>query len=244
MKLRIIRNVVSLAIVAIIIAFAVYSFFNMGTEDIPVTLPKPTENAEVFVSDELGLGKYTIADISPSTVAAIVQTLSRADEYSRTLTITNYWDGGENIVTLDCFVSGTSAHVIRNDGYSSRHELIVGNNLHVWYDDAAGTFSGTISEPVYPYYIDQMSHLQTYEDLLTIDSSYITDAGYVTAFGEGCVFAEYISGDFNYRTRVYVSIDTGLLMGAERYDGDTLIYEMTSNSPNLSSPDLSHFNLP
>ena len=42
--------------------------------------------------------------------------------------------------------------------------------------------------------------------------------------------------DFDYLDIYYVSLDTGLLVGAEQWDGDTLIYRMTAGEAELSAP--------
>ena len=45
-----------------------------------------------------------------------------------------------------------------------------------------------------------------------------------------------VNPDFNYLDIYYISLDTGLLVGAEQWDGDTLIYRMTAGEADLSAP--------
>jgi hypothetical protein len=91
---------------------------------------------------------------------------------------------------------------------------------------------------------DKYQHLLTYEDILTLDPDQITDAGYTEYGGESCIFAEYRAGTLGYIYRIYVSVKTGLLMGAESYDGNTVIYRMTSDIPDISTPPDEVFALP
>lgn len=243
MSFKIIRNTVLLAIVVIATSMFVYNFLGLDADDIVVSIPKTSESSEQSLGDELGLGKYTVADINTETVTAIIKTLSKPESYSRSLTITTFWENGSNVQSLDCFVTGGDAHVITSGDDSTRHDLILDNVLYIWYESFDGLFEGNLMGGD-PYAIDELMHLQSYETLLALDPSSILDAGYTTAFDEGCVYAEYISGEFGYRSRIYVSVATGLLMGTERYDGDTMIYHMESSAVNLASPADMYFALP
>ena len=62
--------------------------------------------------------------------------------------------------------------------------------------------------------------------------------------GDNCVWAEYTTPELGYRNREYISVSTGILMGVETYDGDTLIYRTTSGAPTLAAPDASLFTPP
>ena len=67
---------------------------------------------------------------------------------------------------------------------------------------------------------------------------------YTSFGGESCIYVEYVSGDFGYTSCVYISVSTGLLMGARVYDGEELVYQMTSSAPELSAPSEDMFALP
>lgn len=84
----------------------------------------------------------------------------------------------------------------------------------------------------------------SYEEVLGLDSSAITDAGYIRLEDEMCIYVRYSSGEFGYDNVCYVSVDTGLLMGSEIYDGSKLIYRMSSTAPDISTPDDSIFTHP
>jgi hypothetical protein len=86
--------------------------------------------------------------------------------------------------------------------------------------------------------------LTTYEDVLALDVSAITDAGYETYGGEECIFAEYKSGELGYRTVYYVSIRLGLLVGVNEYDGETLVRKMTAGECDTTIPADEVFEIP
>ena len=56
-----------------------------------------------------------------------------------------------------------------------------------------------------------------------------------------CIYVEYIDGSDTYVNRIYVSVSTGLLMGAEAYEDNVLIYRMYVSDLELSTPDESIF---
>ena len=75
-------------------------------------------------------------------------------------------------------------------------------------------------------------------------SQYPKTAALRPAAGGPCIYVEYVSGDFGYTSCVYISVSTGLLMGARVYDGEELVYQMTSSAPELSAPSEDMFALP
>ena len=89
-----------------------------------------------------------------------------------------------------------------------------------------------------------MSGCINYEELLELPTESILSAGYEQRQGESCILVEYTSGELGYRSLVYISVSNGLLMGAETYDGDTLVYRMSSSEPSLATPDESVFAMP
>lgn len=210
-----------------------------------VTLPSaPTGSSDTPGSSELGGGNYLPVDITPETVQAVVgETLARAENYSRSVTVESFWDGGSSATKLECYVRGDDWHVISAGDGSVKHILMLSGKLYIWYGSGGEVFSG--GETLQPENAgDLFSRTLTYEELLSLDKSQITAAGYTDHNGVGCIYAEYSSGLLGYTTRVYIGIDTGLLIAAERYDGENLIYSMTSDTPVLDTPDDSHFTVP
>jgi len=230
-----------LACLALLSGIAYY--FSRDVETTVVELPAPSpESSASHSADELGLGLYTRAAVTPQTVQAVVgQTLQRARNYSRTVTVERFWDGGSAAETIQCLVRDDDVHLVSEGRGERRHVLLAGDRIYVWYGDTPRSVTDV---PRSAGTADAFTGILTYEELLALDPEQITAADYVVLDGEPCIFADYDAGTLGYSSRVYISIATGLLMGAERYDGGTLVYRMTSGAPVLEIPEESNFTPP
>ena len=238
-------RVAALALLCAVVLLSGALYLMGEAETPPVSLPSaPAGSSGAPDSSELGDGIYLPVDVTPDTVQAVVgETLVRAENYSRSVTVESFWDGGSSVTKLECYVRGDDWHVISAGDGSVKHILMLGGELYIWYGSGGEVFSG--GEALQPENAaDLFSRTLTYEELLSLDVSQITAAGYTDRGGVSCIFAEYSSGLLGYTTRVYIGIDTGLLIAAERYDGENLIYSMTSDTPVLDTPDDSHFTVP
>ena len=238
MKPRTLRSILLLA--AVCVLALMLSRYPFDDAELPqVALPSaPVSSDSHQSSDQLGQGQYTAAEVNPSTVQAVVgQTLDRTDAYSRSITVERFWQGGSSTEILDCHIRGNEAHIISDPTGEKKHTLILDDALYIWYGSNSRSFKGIpSSSSQYGNIADEFSGLITYEELLETDTALISDAGYTVYGDESCIWAQYKAGQLGYTSKVYVSIATGLLMGAERYDGEDLIYRMTSDVPAIEMP--------
>jgi len=230
-KLAVISIIVAVAaVVLLLLAF----FGGGGPRTAAVTLPSAAPGG---VS-----GGDGAADVTPSTVQAVLKTLSRPDSYSRTLTAEDHWvDGGVSTSVLRVWVSGGSTRITLDHGGRTEDILVTSQGVWIWYDGSSGVYHG---ESVNSTTADRWMRAVTYESLLALDPSEITGAGYGKYAGDSCVWAEYTTPELGYTERAYVSVSTGLLMGVETYDGGTLVYKLTSGTPSLTAPDAGLFTPP
>ena len=77
-----------------------------------------------------------------------------------------------------------------------------------------------------------------------MDVTSITAAGYAKYAGESCVWAEYTTPELGYRCREYISVNTGILMGTESWDGTKLVYRMKCGTPSVAPQDAGLFKAP
>ena len=180
-----------------------------------------------------------LIEVIPDTVQTVISTLSRADSYSRALTVQDFWNGGSSTTEIDVWVRGDSTRVALRERADEtvKNILIKGGEKWIWYSDAAPVWHGPAREGD----ADAYQTLLTYEDVLALDKASITDAGYADYSGENCVYIRYGGGALGYENLCYISDRTGLLMGVETYDGDVLVYAMRSGTPDISTPDESIF---
>ena len=215
-----------LALTALVIVFALF-FMGDGGETAHVSLPSPGQGDEV---GSTAPPDYVEAVVDETNVQAVLAGLSRAEGYTGAVTITDYWDGGSAENTLQLWASDGRLLIRGAVGGSTRNVLISDGMLYIWYDTIGQVFSAPFDGSS-----DRWLRSLTWEDVLHLPGGSITDAGYTQYSGVECIFAEYEDGESV--NRVYVSVSTGLLMGAEsRVDG-RLIYKMQFSLTDLSAPD-------
>ena len=222
------------AVIVLIIRFA-----PSGSVDTPAVI-LPTQPAATEAPPEETGGAGDTLEITPATVQTAVSLLTRADSYSRTLTVERLWDGGSETREISVWARGGSIRIAENAESGGRNVLISGDEMWIWYAGEAGLFHAAADDDA----ADEYQELDSYEELLTLDSKQIIDAGYDEYAGEYCIFAEYVSGSFGYTTRVWISAATGLLMRCETWDGETMLHSVSSSQPDISTPVESVFELP
>lgn len=238
MKKPIFIGIIAVVIIAAL-AFVIITSGQSGSSH-TISLPSPTAD-DGSSSGSDGIDRI---EVNPKTVKTVLGTLTRAESFSRTYKIKNYWDGSESESTLNYWQNGSSIRLSITQDNTVRNILVLGNDLYVWYDGSSGAFKSQLSESNVSREIDMFSGLVTYEDIKEIPQEDILNAGYVDHSGQSCIYAEYKSGELNYVKHLYVSINTGLLVSLEKYDGDTLVYSMESVSIELSTPSDDVFNIP
>ena len=226
---------ISITVIAAAVIVLLAVLFGGGKTKTPaVTLPSAAQGA---VS-----GGADLADVTPQTVQAAIKTLSRPDSYSRTVTAETFWaNGGKSSEVLRVWVSGGSTRVKLDRAGKTENIIAGGKGVWIWYDGSSGVYHSELAGNADA---DRWIRARTYEDLLKLDPSEITAAGYGKYAGDSCLWAEYSTTDFGYRERAYISVSTGILMGVETYDGETLVYRMTSGTPSLAVPDSGLFTPP
>ena len=171
--------------------------------------------------------------VTPATVQAAIATLARPGSYARTLYTELFWSGGSRADELDVWVRGENTRIVIRGGDEEKNILLRADGTWLWYTGADGAYRG----PARTGDSDAWQTLLRYEDILSADPDDITDAGYTDFGGEHCIYARWRAGELGYESLCYVSVDTGLLMGLQTYDGEILIYSMHSSEPDISTPD-------
>ena len=179
--------------------------------------------------------ELTQVEVNPETVQAVVATLNRPDSYSRTLQVFHYWNGGGRTAEIRVWVRNGAVRLNIAGAEKEINYLLDGNELTLWYgSDTSRRYTYTGADARLG---DSLQRIPTYEDILSLDPSSIHEAGcFRTEDGKWSILVSARNPDFNYLDVYYISLDTGLLTGAEQWDGDTLIYRMTAGEADLSAP--------
>ena len=227
------------AIAVIITVIALIIIISGGSgRDHGVKLPEERDSAADAQPEEEPAGLVRV-ELTTDTVKAVVATLRRPAEYSRELSVTTFWHGGSSQYRVESFVSEEASRINLYSEFDAKSVLLIGGTTYIWYDGEPPVYSGSTVTAE-----DEFQMLVTYEELLSIPDGDIREAGYDSYNGTNCIFAEYVSGQLGYVTRCYISADTGLAVGAEKFDGDTLVYSMTEVSCTVGAADRSVFLLP
>lgn len=238
MKKRIIYGGIA-TIIIVIIAYLVIVFGPADNSHV-ISMPSPAVESGGNTNND----SINRVEVNPETVKAVLGTLARPESFSLTYTIKSYWDGGKSESTLNYWQNVGNIRLSISQDNTIKNILIRGSDLYVWYDDSLGVLKSKLSESSVSKEVDRFSRLVTYEEIMDISRENILDAYYIVHLSQPCIYVEYKSGELNYVYHVYISVDKGLLVSTEKYDGDKLIYSMESVSPELSTPSDDLFDIP
>lgn len=225
-------------IVAVILAAVFTSFgINLLLRKTPsVQLPNAPSSTDPSQTDGLNgpVDEYGFLhiDVTPESVQEVIRTLSRPASYHQDITI--------QLLGGDTDSPVTSASIWK-DGKITRVEctpptgltqynLLDSDTLYRWY----GSSSRYVTVSAAELSSDLVQHVPTYEDVLTLDPAQITGAGYEVKESYPCIYVEVTPAE-HQTDRYWISIQNGLLLGAERYENDALVYSMASYQP-LETP--------
>jgi hypothetical protein len=191
-------------------------------------------------STQLGAAVNRI-EIAPDTVQAAIETLNRPERYARNLTVEWLWSGGSGTEQSTVSVSGgmTRTETVLTSG-RTRHVITDGTTTYIWYDSSRtySTYSaGDISA-------DNEQKIPTYEDILQFPRDSITAADYQTFSDEPCIYVETAEDEDGYLMRYWVSVSSGLLIGAEEQQNETVVYRMAAQPIGDTEPVTADFTLP
>ena len=232
------RNIL-VALIAVVIVAAVFSSFGLSlfagpTPQIVLPTPAPTEQAPGKEEQDSGVR----VEVSPDTVQSVIAALDRQESYSRVVTS-----------TLEVATAATSVWV---DGGWTRADMILptGRIVHTivgngrvwrWYDNDPATVTWAADGASVDV---EGQRIPTYEDVLELDKSLITAAGYEEKNGYACVYVQADIPELDQRERYWVSSDNGLLVAAETETGGQVVYSMASDAPEIPVSAQASFSLP
>jgi hypothetical protein len=229
----------SVAAAVAIILFLVISLSLNRPKTAEVTLPSAAVSDSAANGPEGSGGDPRTAEVNPSTVRAVLATLSRVDSYSRRITLETFWNGGSSQTNLSVWVRGESERVIVGEGPRAQNILLKDGEVTIWYDNPAQAYTGPAAEDD----ADRWQRVIDYESLLSEDLT-ITDAAYDEYDGEPCISVSYITPELGYDCRLYISVVSGLLLCSETNDGGALVLRMTGSDLDITTPQDEVFTLP
>lgn len=208
-----------------------------------ITLPPSDLPRDPDAGDSGDGASLTVVEITPETVQSAIASLSRPENYGRSVTIEYFWPGGSGKQELYTIVRGPWTRVDRGlpDG-DTRISVTDGQMTYIWYgyeEDAkvCAAPAGSISA-------DDEQSIPTYEDILDLPAEDIVQADYRALEELSCIYVETAADSGGYSLRYWVSVENGLLVQAEKLLGDEAVYRMTSLYVDETRYDASRFTLP
>lgn len=227
--------------VAILVALVVILLLtNSLRRSSHIVLPESVSSSS-GESDESQEKNHNLVDITPQTVKTAIATLKRPTRYIRTLTVRNFWSGGSDSATTTVCVCDDFTRADSNNGNGRvRHMITNGTTTYIWYNQSKNYYTGnagTISA-------DQEQNIPAYEDVLKLDAKQILSADYQTFSDENCIYVETAKDTDGYVQEYWVSVNTGLLAGAERLKDGKTVYKMNARTVSGTAPTTAEFTLP
>ena len=236
-------NWITWAVLAVAIVVAALMLGGTLSRTAHITLPSSDPPRDSAAGDGAAGDGVTVVEISPETVQAAIASLSRPENYGRSVTVEYLWPGGGGTHELYTIVRGPWTRVDRGlpDG-STRISITNGEQTYIWYGydsaaEVAALPAGEISA-------DDEQSIPTYEDILDLLVEEIALADYRPLDTLTCIYVETSADTAGYATRYWVSVENGLLVQAERLLGEDVIYRMTSLYVDETEYDASRFTLP
>lgn len=206
-----------------------------------ITLPEVLPPTDDTIGETAGDNALAVVEILPETVQTAIETLDRPDSYSRAVMVEQVWSGGSGTYQTDVSVRDgwTRTDRIMPDG-QVRHAITDGAQTYIWYNDE----TEYVEMPAGIVSADNEQSIPTYEDVLELPVEIISDADYREISGLRCIYVETAAEESGYALRYWVSVDSGLLVAAEKLlDGET-IYRMGSLELDEMEPAEVQFTLP
>lgn len=224
-----------LVLTAIVIVVAVFSSFGLNlfgtTADVRFPAPTATNGPQGpgQSGQPTGNPDFVRVEVTVQTVQSVIATLSRPDRYYRSVAVSTYrTNGWEDVQTSQVLVADgwTRTETVLKSG-PTRCTIVGDGTVYRWYEGDREAKSWPAED-----HSDDIEgqRILTYEDVLALDPSAITDAGYEERDGQFCIYVEAEDGESGYVSRYWISVRNGLLAGAERWSGDRLVYRMTTGS--------------
>ncbi len=219
------------AAIILVIAGAMLASFGrnlFGLRTPAVGLPEPSDSSQGPEGAPPDADRLQPVEVTVQTVTGVVATLARPESYYRELTVETFWDGGSSATQVQVWSDGGWSHSIQTlPSRVIRHDLTGEGTLYYWYDGSRQYETA----PADSRSSDLAQHIPTYETVLELEAGDISAAGYELRGELPCIFVEVRSPELNLTHRYWVSVDSGLLVGAETLEGEILCYRMSAYSP-------------
>lgn len=188
-----------------------------------ITLPEALPAMGESSGETTGSNALAVVEISPETVQTAIETLNRPDSYACSIKVEQIWSGGSGTYQTDVTVRDglTRTDRVMQDG-QIRHTVTDSTRTYIWYNDE----TEYVEMPAGSVSADNEQSIPTYEEILSLPMETISAADYREISGIRCIYVETTAEKSEYVLRYWVSVDSGLLVAAEKLLDDKTVYRM------------------
>ena len=231
---------VFLTLLVLVVAFMLSGSFRRTTR---VVLPQESQQGGQipgFPGDSTDT--LTVVAVAPDTVQAAIETLVRPEQYRQTVSVQQFWSGGNGTTETTAAVLAPWSRLDRQLADSrQRHILTNGETTYIGYNSE----QSALRLPTGSITADMEQSIPTYEDVLQLPVETISAADYRTIGDQvSCIYVETAADAAGYTLRYWVSVDTGLLVAAEKLSGQETVYRMWQTDIDLAPVFTEEFTLP
>lgn len=227
----------SALVLVTVLGIVAFIIWGGSVEPPPIAIPSPSASA----GENGPGGSADRIEVDAEIVQELLSRLDQTDAYSRGYQLWTYWEGGSSEAAISAWRKGDSFRVSHRQNNVVKNTLVLGDQVHIWYEGSDQIFSARISDAGDDV-LDEFARLLTLNELMAVPVENIISAGYEDRQGESCIFVEYEIGNREYK--LYVSVDKGLLISAEAVEDGETIYMMESVLTESTIPADEIFQLP
>lgn len=234
-----------LAALAVVVAGVVLSFFFTGRSAVKdqITLPG-IGSAVVEAGKQLSSEnreKVEALRVDRTNVQTLIATLSRPETYRCRIEITYAFADSSAVLAETVWKSGRLLRISQQDaqGEPDLQALLSDQWVYLW--KGGGAYQRF---PRQPEDEDLYARAPGWETLLSLPQKRIRSGGTRELGGRLCIVAETDDPALGQRTEWSILADSGLLLLAETYEGERLVYRAEMTELSLEPPEENLFRLP
>ena len=237
------RIMLMAAAVAILLIGIIVSLFWTGRGGVQGKIILPGSGDGISGVDveivEQNIGKVEQVAVDRDNALRGIASLQRPAEYTYAADVTYFYPGGSTVVHLTGAVSDSYCKAAQTTPNGTlKHTLITPDSIYIWSSASVALYKGAKGETTG----DDLLLMPTYEELLAPDGGKVTEAQYHADGSPANITVSFERGD---KRMVYtLSVETGLLIAAEEFEGETRLYRAELTSVSCEKPDASYFRLP
>lgn len=218
---------IAIAVAFLIFALLIVAFFTgtRGNARDSITLPEAHPQEQAPIANE---PEELFLSVDASNIQSVLDRMSRPEAYHQMLTISTMSSGKSGSKTVELWEYGNYARAIITEQSHVQHLMTDGEFLWIWYEGDSSPAELLCSEEIS---FDDIVGIPTYETLVALEPTEITDAGFLALHDmddTSCLYIASTHGDFV--NRYWVDAATQLLCKADSLYFEQQIYQLRQNS--------------